>query len=144
MRQRATFYTALVVAVLGLCLGAADIAFAGTNAKGCTTKLFFPSDPLMAVGILCANPGCPEPCAVVPLGAGPPWTYVCGCPSNPGGAPFEYLVRDGNNCTTFVEWDGEDAWKLVCVPDKCFGACIVLVENLASGEAHSCQCPGGT
>lgn len=145
MQQRTTLYAALVVAVLGLCLGAADIAFAGTNAKGCTTKLFFPTDTSQPVGILCANPGCPESCTIVPVASGQNFMmYVCTCPSNPGSTIGEHLVGEANNCTTFVEWDLSNIWQLSCSPDNCPSGCTTIPENLASGIAMSCQCAGGT
>jgi hypothetical protein len=142
MRSRSNLYIALIAATLGICLGVADVALAGTNAKGCTTKLLFPNDPMLPTGVLCANINCPDQsCTVVPLGGG---LYVCGCPSNPGGAPFEYLVHGSNNCTTFIEWDGLHTWGLTCVRDNCPVVCDEPVEVLSSGTATSCKCPGGT
>lgn len=139
MSRRGRFLAALLPSILGICLGVADIAFAGTNAKGCTTKLFIPdSGP---IGVLCANPGCPQPCTVVSLGGG---LYVCGCPSNPGSAPYQYMTGASNNCTTFVNWDGAYTWGLTCVQDNCSDTCDEIEERLTSGWAFSCRCPGGT
>lgn len=137
MRNPVKFWGSMVIAVIGVCFGIADIAFAEANAKGCTTRLYMPD--VGPMGILCGKTTCPDPaCTAVHLGG---TTWVCGCPSNPGSAPFQYLVNSAGNCATFIEYYGSGSFAVTCVASYCPAGCVQVEIELEGGDAVDCDCP---